>query len=643
MKGVIQMAAQLLTQLILFLIISSGSVVGSAVLKRNFESFLPVTCMGIISVLFLFGLAGVLWYGVIFILIACLCAYLYVIGGLLKKKLDASAFRNSLFSPGFFVFLFAFIMLTYLNYGRLLSGWDEFSHWGDIVKIMVSIDDFGTAKESGALFKSYPPGMSLFQYFFQKVMFAVNPEAEFCEWQLFFAYQIFFISFLLQFLDGLSFRKIWNVLLAAMLVLLAPMAFFPDCYINIYIDQFVAVAAGAGLAQVFIHKRHDNIYNLNILMSISLLVLCKDAAMLFALCLLAAYLGDNIIRSGKKQTLREIIKNHYKAAVCGICALLIPKLLWSINIHINEAEIKFSENVNIIELLKVITGKDYTYRTVVWQRFWAAFVQESVEFGTLHIPVPYILVFILLIAAVGVVLFAEAKRNPERKGHMRLGLGITAVMLTAYVFGLCIMFMFKFVEHEAVGLSCLNRYICTAFLAVWIFVILLTVDFMRKFNIKLRYLIIFVLCAAAIFVPMRRLGAFVLRNGIDAANSQRQQYQSLIDDVFDSVEEENADILVIAQEGTGFEFVLMHHMLRPFNVSGDWSFGVPFYEGDYWTVNISPEEWHNTVLKNYDYVVTCRINDYFEENFAASFANPEDIKGKAVYRVNSDGLLELVG
>lgn len=71
--------------------------------------------------------------------------------------------------------------------------------------------------------------------------------------------------------------------------------------------------------------------------------------------------------------------------------------------------------------------------------------------------------------------------------------------------------------------------------------------------------------------------------------------------------------------------------------------GTPFYEGDIWTAMCSAEEWWEMLDGQYDYVALYHVNDYFVENYAELFRDPDEITDNRLFRVNrSAKCLEVV-
>ena len=153
-------------------VLLSGSVFAAARFGRKFEEILPITCMGIVLVLFLFGAAGILSAGVYVLLLAALCFWAYGLWRLVRG--GGKQLIKSMITPGFAVFCGLFFLLVLGDYGMLSTGWDDFSHWQLCVRKMMVLDDFAANPASGIYYQSYPPAMALFQYFSQKLRYLLQ-------------------------------------------------------------------------------------------------------------------------------------------------------------------------------------------------------------------------------------------------------------------------------------------------------------------------------------------------------------------------------------------------------------------------------------------------------------------------------------
>lgn len=140
--------------IILYLVLISGCFFGCIYTSRRFEEMLPLWCIAIVLCMFVFGISGFLAAGVYFVLVLALAAC--VAGAFRLKKGGIHGFRSRFFSPGFTLFALLYLALIVFNYGRLLLAWDDFSHWGDVVKVMTTMDVMSTSPLSNSLFRNIP-------------------------------------------------------------------------------------------------------------------------------------------------------------------------------------------------------------------------------------------------------------------------------------------------------------------------------------------------------------------------------------------------------------------------------------------------------------------------------------------------------
>lgn len=191
----------MITQLTIYLILIIAAFSLAIILKRSFEEVIPLVFMGIVFLVFLAGMIGHLSIGVyaVLFMLLLLCGLAIKC---IKKEACILAMFSYLITPAFVFFTFIFGCATIFNIRRVPYTWDEYSVWASSVKIMTLWDQFGTVKEAKLLAAVYPPGMACFQYFVQKINMLLR-NAEFSEWRLYFAYQLFVYSMLMPFLRGL--------------------------------------------------------------------------------------------------------------------------------------------------------------------------------------------------------------------------------------------------------------------------------------------------------------------------------------------------------------------------------------------------------------------------------------------------------
>lgn len=257
------MGTGVIAVIIFFIVISSGSAICAAKCRKRYEEVLPITCAAYIFLLFVFGLLGILKTGVYVVFGLSILLYVWMAVYVSKEKCVKN-FLSNFFTPAFLCFVILTAIFVYAIHGKLLDSWDEFSHWGDIVKVMATLDDFGTNPQSFSVFKSYPPGMTLFQYLLQKINMLVSGE-QFSEWHIYVAWQMLAMAFLMPLLNKLSFKKPVTIITALVTCFFAPWLFFTNVFTAVYIDAFLGFLAGAGLTMVFLHEEEDVFYTAGIM------------------------------------------------------------------------------------------------------------------------------------------------------------------------------------------------------------------------------------------------------------------------------------------------------------------------------------------------------------------------------------------
>lgn len=130
--------------------------------KRRFEETIALTAGGMILFMYVLGIIGLLKVSVYLILGITLALLILSAARIFREKTLKPLML--FFTPASLAFFLLYIFLLYIHYDRLLHEYDEFTHWGDVVKAMCHIDAFATSPLSHSIFQNYVPGMAVFQY-----------------------------------------------------------------------------------------------------------------------------------------------------------------------------------------------------------------------------------------------------------------------------------------------------------------------------------------------------------------------------------------------------------------------------------------------------------------------------------------------
>lgn len=613
------------------LILSAGSALAAARWDRRYERTLPLCAMGMVLLLFLFGLLDRLEAGMVCLYILAAGCYLLTAAQLLRTRRLRDFLRNML-TPGAVVFLAAVVLLWRWNAGKLAASWDEFSHWVDIVKAMTYVGDFGTDPAAHSAFQSYPPAISLFQFSLQRLHMLLEPETGFSEELVYLAYQLFFLAAALPLFRDISFRQPMRLMACLVTLFLVPLTFYPSLYGTVYIDPVLGILFGAGMAATLLRPKRDGWHSAYICMLCAMLTLSKDVGIVFSLMLALAHGADCLLDR------HESLKRQLLPAFAGLGAAWLPRALWSWELRNSGIRDGFIGELDLGVLWDLLTGKEGAYRAQVVENYQEALLTEGITIEWIALDISYGALTLISLSCLLLLWLALWKsRRETRWGAI---LAMTGASLVTYLIGLCFAYVFHFSEFEALRLASMDRYLNVVFLSVWL-VILLVLGFWLDRYCRWRELQAVFLLVLLLISPAGRFYEFARGDYVEHSATVRTPFEPLAEEIRRHCDGDDR-IFFISQATTGFDYWVSRFNARPNAFNGStWSIGQPFFEGDIWTTPMTPEDWQRSLLEEYDYVALYRVNDYFLENFGSLFAQPEEIEINTLYRVNrATGLLE---
>lgn len=632
----------MLTDLLFILILFSGVFAGILFTNHRFEDILPLSSMGIILISFVLTfLSGSLLVGVVGVIVVYVI--LPVVGLIRARKKGIhiiGTIKENLITPAFFLFLVLFLILSYLNNGRLATGYDEFTHWLDTVKAMVTVNDFSTNPNAHESFGNYPPGMAVFQTFFQYLYQWTHPGKVISEWRCFLAYQVLFISLWMPFLRKLRFRRPVDIILVTMIVLLYPLLIFGDLYMTLYIDPFLGVAGGCGMAYLWIKKEKDKVDLLYISMLCMVLTLSKDVGLMISMFIAITYVLETWI--GKRNLVRDKEMERKKKWFAFAKPLMIPliaylpRLLWDIQLKktgwfVAAVPVRMGTFLNIL----LLGGEDSVgHREGVVQRFSHEFYSWKFEFGS--VTLSYAQMTILFALLLVLIAFLYQKRIRRDMGRYILIIAMSYLFLLIYMIGVGALYISRYTEQEAYALASYTRYMGIGY-AVILGMIVLPIVYALQQSAPLEAMVeesllgMLLLCTE----PTNLTQYFLTRESVREAEEFRLGTYALQERI-DAIPEDDAEIYLLSQGSGDLEYLIYHYQSRPKYVKGGGSFGEPYYDGDAYARIISPDDWMNELIEGYDYVAISHLNDYFYENYSGLFEEPEDISENTVFRVDHD-------
>ena len=514
------MVTDILTAIAHFLLISSGSVFCCSLFHVKYEKTLPVTGMGMVFAVFFIGLLFSLKAAFTAVLAAVALLYAFAFYHLVRKR-DFRQFADSLFTPGFFLFVLLYIAIFIINYGKMLASWDEFSHWGAAAKIMTTKGLFVADKGSGALFPSYPPAITIFQYIMQQLKNDLCSQTLFTEWMLYYAYQIFLAMLLMPFVSDVRMKDPLPLGILCTIALL-PSAFLNNMFAKIYSEPILGALLGTGLAHLVFDEEAGMPHRLTLICTAAILPIMKMSGILFGAILLAAM----ALRYGKEDR---------KTLLCALGATLSTILAWG------------------CKLMACHTLSSLGYRNSgVAGAFIRFFLTRNINYSdTVRIPLPPIILWLAILC----LIWALADRGVRLK---RLSFAIAAYLF--FFVALCISYRVAFIPQEAQELAGLQRYIQCGFFAGFLFVALSIWEKMKKGRPDRCAVWAYLLCVL-VMVPWMTDARFLLRRTAAYSVSFRRPYEVICEQVRSFRDYQGRPVFLISGDVTGLDQIVLSYSL----------------------------------------------------------------------------------
>ena len=210
-----------MNQLLLLYFLLSGALFLSIRFKHKIETTIPTWICITIIVLYIFGLFGGLKIGVYAVVGMSVLGFGYAVYSFFRDKKES---LSTIFTPGMAVYFILFLLSWWGSNGRILTRWDEFSHWGLTVKNMYLLNAFSNHPASTVIFQDYPPATALFQYLFTQMLGA------FTEPYLYQAMNMLYFSVAIFLFKDLKWKEWGQIMMRFIFVLVLPIVFYDDFY-----------------------------------------------------------------------------------------------------------------------------------------------------------------------------------------------------------------------------------------------------------------------------------------------------------------------------------------------------------------------------------------------------------------------------
>lgn len=430
--------------LLFFLIIMTISISIKFLLKKRIEEVIPISVVLITIIIFIVGIFNNLKLGVYLVEIFSILSIIFNIKCFYKAKKEKKLINTikEIFTPGLLIYIILYIICISINKDRLFDDYDEYNHWGLILKNMFYYNGYGTLSNSRVTFNEYPPFTACFSYLL------LNIKGTYIEELAIVAQNLLYLSFIIPITNNIKFSlKLENIkktILILAFIIITPLIYFHAFFSNILVDGLLGILFGIGL--YIIYQNTNELLYKNIILTCILIAICLIKSIGIFFCLIIIII--NLIYLIKSKNTKEI-KLFLKL-------LIIPLILittWFIKVRISNqgTEWNYKDAVNFEYHQK----NDKTIK----EKFKKSFF-ETADITTRQLTL-FTVILILIIYSCYTYSIVDIKDKKKYKYFIIAhSLGIIIFML-----GLLWMYLTLFIEEEATILACYWRYTSTVMIS----------------------------------------------------------------------------------------------------------------------------------------------------------------------------------
>lgn len=617
----------MLVSLFIFLSTISGVLLGYMFGSKQLYRTIPITLMSIVTVLYAFGLIGRLKLGVIVVDALIILIYLTFVVWIIIRR-DKLFLHVKTLLPCFAIWLLFLLVFNYCDKGMMTHNWDEFSHWASTVKIMTYLDDFTTNENSLALYKTYPPTMSLLQYYFQKNKMWIKGDVIFTEWRLYLVYHLFVASFLMPLFDieGKAYKKIFKVLVPIWICVL----FYKDMPECLYIDPFVAALAGYSILSTVFVKQKDKLHLINISLSLICLALAKDVGMYFVLVSGIIFLFDSLDYS-----IKSVFSGKTIYGIVPLFCAFLGKSLWKHELLISGVKPKPTGLTNALDYIGMLifrNGEGYKQEVVC--RAYHAFFENRLDMGLFRTSYCFMLVILSVMLFFALYMLYKDEDITAKKARFIAVFGFLMVGLYSLTIGL--IYVNNFGEYEAMSLASYERYmnmvfVCYALMATCIFL-----DSLKDKIHNINSIAILAVIIGLVFGLTGSVNKYLSREDARSSESFENNYKNITSTLWAYCTVEDR-VYFLSIGDMGIDHLVAEFKAYPYQiVDAPWSVGGPYFEGDIWSDSITSDEWMDKLVESYDYVYIHKVKDGFVEEYTELFEDDSCVTAGALFRIDKE-------
>ena len=526
-----------------------------------------------------------------------------------RKKENVQVFYKNFFSNGFYIFLVIYICIYIFDFYRVFTKWDEFSHWGVMVKEMYRLDRFYSVKQSTLMVhKDYPPIIQLFEFFYSKLCGGYK------EAYLERAIHLLNLSFFIPLFSEKEQSKkqvLLKTLLITISIFMIYLLFDRHNIINtIYVDYTMAITTAYLLATISIEKDLFQKFTIiNLSLGLTFLLLIKQMSLPLYAMILFLFIMNILLKEKGKRLSKENLKKLCKIAILLIIIPILTMKSWNCYIEKLKIEKQFDlKDIKIMELKNINNGtKGEKYQQQSIKNYFRAIKTENMTTSYLHIT--YLECFIITIVLL-YVLWSLNKKTISKQQIILIGITLTLGYI-GYSFVMLILYVFSFGPIEGPSLASFERYMPT-FVLICLSLIFMLFIYNNKTKKDLHKLVMLTAILILIQSPLSINKCYPR-----IKKSQMSGFEKLANSIKEKTKNKSK-IYVIAEDSVGdYQFYIKYYL-------GDKTTNLVYFDLPVKDIE-NYEDYYNQNIKEYmlkfDYLFLAKLNKEFKEKYSFLFEN----------------------
>lgn len=551
---------------------------------------------------------------------------------LIKSVQFRASILKNLYLPSSVAF-FSLATISFLkSKDWVLYQWDEFTHWGHVVRIMYEYGAFGPGTPTDYYSEQYPPALSLFQYF------VIDFSSGWREGLLFWSVHLIAISIIVSVLAKCSYKNFYEIVLKLFVALVASFAFF-NYFENIYADPSIAIIFSFLIVIAINASFLDGRWAIIFAASAAFLTLIKPIGIYFALSAILVNIVATLFTI-KFKSVRKVIVS-FRPALASIAAVGATWVAWGYYLSsLKGSPYSLAGSVpvtfNSSEKEEFVSGVTSSFISALFHTGLNPISWSNMSASTWTF---------VCIGFFAIWMYLSGKNNIQKN----LAIGLAFLLTTAgYIALILNSYLTVFGQGEAAVLASFPRYIATWYQGVFLsIVILILLEFdltqdsnsssidheILKFPDKKQIGIL--LTTFMVLMTISSIGNYVnlLRAPQYKGREWRQPFAPMINAIKAAKIPEDSKVYIITQHKIGFKYFVLRYKLMGAQFGNmPFSIGSPNGESDIWTEpTMDAEKWSKT-LRDFDFVVVYVTTDTFNDEFSSLFKGGV-VEPNSVYRV----------